>query len=266
MKRILALFILMLIVANLAVAAESLKRKRVKPYQYGTVQMDNYSSKAGIEPVEFDHWVHRSRFTCRLCHVDLGFAMKTLQTEVRALDNERGYYCGACHNGKRFFYGQRLFRACKSGVEVKNNKDCVKCHRSGPSVEKEEKFYKLRADLPQERFGNGIDWESAEEKGLIKSVDFLKGVSVKRPDLVVQKDFDLSAKVEGMPDIIFSHKQHTVWNGCEVCHPDIFLGIRKGATQYTMIDLFQGRYCGVCHDTVAFPQKDCQRCHTEQVN
>jgi c(7)-type cytochrome triheme protein len=75
----------------------------------------------------------------------------------------------------------------------------------------------------------------------------------------------LNPKVEGLPNIVFSHKKHTVWNGCEVCHPDIFIGVKKGLTKYSMPEIFEGKYCGVCHTSVAFPLMDCQRCHTKPV-
>ena len=104
----------------------------------------------------------------------------------------------------------------------------------------------------------------AEEKGLIKLKDQVEGISIKRQAIPNPKDFDIKSTILGMPDIIFSHKKHTVWNGCEVCHPDIFVGIKKGTTKYTMVDLFEGKYCGVCHDKVAFPQTDCTRCHSKQ--
>ena len=100
---------------------------------------------------------------------------------------------------------------------------------------------------------------------MIKLIDYLEGVSTKKAKLKVQQDFAIKSKVEGMPDIIFSHNKHTVWSGCELCHPDIFMGIKKGTTKYSMVDLFEGRYCGVCHDKVAFPQTDCQRCHSTPV-
>ena len=84
-------------------------------------------------------------------------------------------------------------------------------------------------------------------------------------NLALQKDFALNPKVEGMPEIIFSHKKHTVWNGCELCHPDIFMGVKKGTTKYSMVDISEGKSCGACHTTVAFPITDCQRCHSKPV-
>jgi c(7)-type cytochrome triheme protein len=68
-----------------------------------------------------------------------------------------------------------------------------------------------------------------------------------------------------MPDIIFSHKKHTVWNGCELCHPDIFMGVKKGNSKYSMVDISEGKSCGACHVNVAFPITDCQRCHSKPV-
>ena len=39
---------------------------------YGMVYLNNYSRKAGVVPVIFDHWLHRAKFTCRICHIDIG--------------------------------------------------------------------------------------------------------------------------------------------------------------------------------------------------
>jgi c(7)-type cytochrome triheme protein len=68
-----------------------------------------------------------------------------------------------------------------------------------------------------------------------------------------------------MSNILFSHKKHTVWNGCEVCHPEIFPSARRGTVKYSMLQVSAGAYCGVCHTTVAFPLFDCERCHKSSV-
>jgi len=34
--------------------------------------------------------------------------------------------------------------------------------------------------MAKERLGNGVDWEKAEDEGLIVPVDFIEGVSIKR--------------------------------------------------------------------------------------
>lgn len=265
MKRTLTVIILVVILAAVAFAQTGVKKKRPLPFEYGRVVINNYSEKAGLAPVVFDHWLHRAKFTCRVCHVDIGFAMKTGTTDIKAADNNSGYYCGSCHNGRTVADGEKVFEACSKTASVEDKTRCLRCHSLGKNVKPEYDFGNFAGRLPKGRFGNGIDWEKAEVEGLVKPVDFLEGVSIKRPALAVQKDFALGAKLEGMPDIIFSHKKHTVWNGCEVCHPEIFIGVQKGATRYSMIEIFNGKYCGVCHISVAFPMTDCQRCHTKSV-
>ncbi len=263
MRRLLFAVVLLLIGLGVAWAGGGVKKKKPLPYAYGTVSINNFSQQAGMPPVIFEHWLHRQYYTCRLCHVDIGFGMTTGSTKIRAVDNMKGYFCGTCHNGK-IEQGKRIFESCaKEYTREDYERKCVLCHSLERSAVKEERFFQFAEKMPHERFGNGINWEKAEEEGLVKPVDYLSGVSGKKANFKVTQDFSIKSKVDGMPDIIFSHKKHTVWNGCELCHPDIFIGIKKGTTKYTMTELFEGKYCGVCHDKVAFPQTDCQRCHTK---
>jgi c(7)-type cytochrome triheme protein len=265
MKRILFLSFLAIVIASLTHAQTGVKKKRPLPHEFGRAVINNYSEKAGLAPVVFDHWLHRSKFTCRVCHVDVGFAMKTGTTGIKASDNINGYYCGACHNGRTTVDGEQVFKACAKTAGTEEKSRCLRCHSLGSNVKSKHDFQAFASRLPKERFGNGIDWEKAERDKLIQPRDYIEGVSIKRQSLTAQKDFALSAKLEGMPDIIFSHKKHTLWNGCELCHPEIFVGVKKGTTRYTMVDLFEGKYCGACHVSVAFPMTDCQRCHTKSV-
>ena len=41
--------------------------------------------------------------------------------------------------------------------------------------------------------------------------------------------------------------------------------VKKDANPFSMQEIFAGQYCGACHGTVAFPNIDCQRCHTKVV-
>lgn len=265
MQQLLAVLLILLVGVAPVFAQGGIKKKKPRPYEYGRVIIDNYSTAAGITPATFDHWSHRARHTCRLCHVDIGFAMKAGGTEITAADNQRGYYCGACHDGRRQHDGQPIFAACVKQMGKEELQRCGRCHRVGRDTAREQAFAEFAAGLPKGHSGNGIDWEKAEASGQVEPLQYLEGVSVKRPGLAVQKDFALEPKVAGMPETIFSHQKHTVWNGCELCHPEIFVGIKRGTTKYTMIELFEGKYCGVCHDKVAFPQTDCQRCHAKPV-
>lgn len=275
MKRLLLVSLLVFGFAGLAFSAGGVKKKKVHEQDYGNIVINVNSLKAGVNPVLFEHWAHRKTFTCRVCHVDIGFAMKANEGEIRAVDNMKGYYCGTCHNGKASFNGgEKVFAACSDKFSKDDQKRCLRCHsldKSGRDTEakrelREKTFRDFAAQMPKERGGNGINWEQAESAGLIHLIDYIEGLSTKRAPMPTQKDFSISAKAEGVPEIIFSHKKHTVWNGCEVCHPDIFIGVKKGSEKYSMIDLFAGKYCGACHGKVAFPQNDCRRCHTKSVH
>jgi c(7)-type cytochrome triheme protein len=264
MKRILSALALILVFSAPLWAQTAGKKRRPLPYEYGRVVINNYSGNAGFPPAVFEHWLHRAKFTCRLCHVDVGFAMKEGATGIKAADNARGYYCGACHNGKTLVEGKPLFEACSDKVSADDQARCERCHAT-ESVKTDADFLRFAATLPKERFGNGVDWQQAEEMGLINPVDFVKGISIRRKSLTMPQDSALHPKVTGMPDIIFSHKKHTVWNGCELCHPEIFVSVKNGETRYAMTAIFEGKYCGVCHNTVSFPLMDCQRCHSKPV-
>lgn len=267
MKKALCLFVILLIVATVAYAQErGVKKKRPLSYDYGKVVMNNTSEKNKMAPVVFGHWLHRSKFTCRVCHVDIGFGMKEGTTGITAADNMNGLYCGTCHNGRLVVDDKKVFPACSRDLAAADRKVCDRCHAYGKNVTPIYAFSEYTAKFPRERFGNGVDWEKAEKDGLIRLIDYVEGVSISRKKMQVPEDFALDPKAASLPEIIFSHEKHTVWNGCEVCHPEIFTGVKKGATHYSMVDIFNGKFCGVCHGTVAFPNIDCQRCHIKQVS
>lgn len=235
------------------------KKRRPKPHEYGAVVINNFSAKNRMRPVVFPHWIHRAKHTCRLCHVDIGFAMRAGGTEITEDDNKAGLYCGACHNGTVAFAPKET---SAKGETVEN---CDRCHSyRKEGIPFKNDFYEFKKGMPQGRFGNGIDWLKAEDEGRVKLVDYLEGVSIRRQKLKNPEDIEISAKETGMPDIIFSHRKHAIWNGCELCHPEIF-GVNRGEVKYTMQDIFDGKFCGACHDIVAFPNSDCQGCHTKPV-
>ncbi len=247
-----------LLVSLVEARMDGVRRKKLRPHEYGNVVINNFSEKNNIEPAVFPHWVHRARFTCRVCHIDIGFAMRAGETKMKEDDNMNGMYCGTCHNGKIAFGPKE-----KDFFEGKKP-NCERCHSLGKDVKFKNDFYAFQQDLPRDKFGNRIDWLKAEEANKVKLVDYVEGVSFERKQIKLQRDFAINPKVVEMPDIIFSHEKHAKWNGCELCHPDLF-GVKRGAQPYTMQEIFQGKYCGACHDLVAFPNIDCQKCHTKAV-
>ena len=249
-------FFLMTLPTN--IRAFGVKKKRPKLHEYGNVVLNNFSEKENMAPVVFNHWLHRAKYTCRLCHVDIGFAMQAGKTGITEEYNNSGFYCGSCHNGTEAFGPEEI---TDSGATIKN---CDRCHSYGKIVQFKNNFYEFRKQFPLDRFGNGIDWLKAENENLVTLKDYIEGISINKFKIQDPKEFDLSAREPDMPNIIFSHKKHTIWNGCELCHPEIF-GIKKGSVPYSMQEIFAGKYCGACHGKVSFPNIDCQRCHKKAV-
>ena len=257
-----ALALALLIALPVAASGE----RGVPPEQYGQVIIDNYSRQKKIEPVVFDHWLHRAFYTCRACHVDVGFAMEAGGTNITAATNAEGYYCGACHNGRYEFRGKKVFASCSEEYLLEDLPRCYRCHSLGrDDVKRGYSFKSFIKGFPKRPMGNGVDWEAAEEKGIITPLDYIEGVSIKRPPLKPQDDFAIKSRGTWMSDVIFSHRKHAFWNGCEVCHPEIFPSVKKGDVKYTMLEIFDGSYCGACHEKVAFSLYDCKRCHTKPV-
>ena len=87
--------------------------------EYGDVIINNYSSDAGVNPVIFPHWFHRIRFTCKVCHHDLGFHFKVGEDKIKMLDIINGRFCGKCHNGE-IAWGIEKCDLCHSGNKMAN--------------------------------------------------------------------------------------------------------------------------------------------------
>jgi c(7)-type cytochrome triheme protein len=57
---------------------------------------------AAFPRAQFPHWVHRIRFRCTTCHMDV-FEPKAGTNEITMIDIEEGRFCGRCHNGDTAF-------------------------------------------------------------------------------------------------------------------------------------------------------------------
>ena len=111
--------------------------------------------------------------------------------------------------------------------------------------------------LPRDGAGDKVNWVKALEKGYIKPhINIRSNTQVKVLDLDV-----LRQNTGEMDMVLFPHKQHTEWLACSNCHDELFKP-RAGATQFGMLDILNGEYCGRCHGAVAFPLTECKRCHS----
>jgi len=68
---------------------------------------------------------------------------------------------------------------------------------------------------------------------------------------------------EGVAPVIFPHWFHRIRFQCSVCHVELGIKMRAGATGIGMEQLVNGQYCGACHDgEIAWPIDNCDLCHS----
>jgi c(7)-type cytochrome triheme protein len=214
------------------------------PDKFGNVLINRTSTKNGVKPATFSHWLHRRKYTCRVCHYELEFNMKTNTTLITENANKAGRFCGAggCHDGKTAF-----------GHEKPH---CEKCH-NGDLGYGREKFAEL-ANYPAARYGNRVNWSETWREGMIAPRTYLKE---KPGEFLFDKALVLEAGWNYVPPSVFPHKSHVAWLDCNNCHPDIFNIKKKGTEDLSMDNILTGEFCGACHLSVAFPLNDCRRCH-----
>jgi c(7)-type cytochrome triheme protein len=112
--------------------------------------------------------------------------------------------------------------------------------------------------LPKDKYGL-VDWVKIVNDKLLAPRHSIDPKAEELPPLKVE----VTMPVEGdsINDVMFSHLVHTYWLNCEVCHPKIFVP-KNRENEMNMIGIVQGKWCGRCHGTVAFPLSDCNRCHS----
>lgn len=262
-QRIIAAFIVTIVVmwVGLSQAADRAELgniiKTIPPngafWKYGTLEMRRKSKKAGMPAVVFSHWSHRARYTCRVCHEELGFSMRAGDTGITRAKYVSGKYCGACHNGTTAFT-----------VQDGTARQCDRCHMKD-TKELENQFEEFARDLPFASFGNGIDWGEAIRSGKVRPINALK-----TDQSVLQLPEKLKAPMKlgtaaPRSDVAFSHEEHFFELDCSACHPDLFNIKKKGTKTFTMENNIYGSYCGACHMRVAFPMNDCKRCHSHMM-
>lgn len=217
--------------------------------QYGNVVMRRSIKKSGMPPVVFPHWSHRARYTCRVCHIELEFAMRSGGSGITRGKYPAGKFCGACHNGITAF-----------SVKDEEPRQCDRCHMKDTAA-LNKRFRSFAAGLPATSSGNRIDWGAALAEGLIAPQNTLSGgtLLIKTPE-ALQKPLDLGTSAP-RSSVAFSHGEHLSEMDCSICHPDIFNIKKKGTRLFSMEINIYGQFCGVCHMRVAFPMNDCRRCH-----
>ncbi len=172
---------------------------QVPPHEFGTITIDRNSSAKGEKPVLFPHWLHRLKYTCRVCHFELEFEFKRNTTPITEQDNRNGLYCGKCHDGITAFAHRREY--------------CHKCHGGDRSSLKKE-FNRIWKKLPHAEYGNRIDWNRAIKITRPKYSIFLHEKPIR-----FKKVLNLRAELDRIPPAKFPHWEHVQLLDCSNCHP-----------------------------------------------
>lgn len=114
--------------------------------------------------------------------------------------------------------------------------------------------------LPKDNYGF-VDWMQAIREGVINPRESLNPSNAPNNAIEFDKDVVIKSKMDFMPDVLFPHSAHNAWLKCSVCHPKIFK-MQAGANDISMVGIWKGKFCGRCHDRVAFPTRNCFKCHT----
>jgi len=121
--------------------------------------------------------------------------------------------------------------------------------------------------LPKDQHGL-VNWSLAAIMRYIEPRDYIYEKKEKDEGHYKLNFIVYKAKVGIMADVLFPHSLHTYWLSCDNCHPKIFKP-EVGGNPMSMKAIEEGKFCGRCHGTVAFPlepDENCRRCHTLMKN
>ena len=207
---------------------------------HGRVVLDGSSSPAGVVPA-----VLRSLATPR----QLQLPPLPRRRRVRACRPARpgsrrrrtrpGSHCGACHDGKgRSATGAGLRGVLRAG-RAPTRRRAAHAATPGPNPAPRAEYAFVRGAAAPSRRGY-VDWEAAERRRLVKPIDIVDGVSVAAPG-----DEDRPGRRDpGAREL--DERRHLLapqaraWNGCELCHPEIFPVTRRGSVRFDMDEMRAG--------------------------
>jgi c(7)-type cytochrome triheme protein len=129
--------------------------------------------------------------------------------------------------------------------------------QTNPAYQQLQRIDEATSHLPHDALGFP-DWMASLRSGAITP---RAGLTATAKMNVLDLDVVMKNTKE-MPNVLFPHLSHTLWLDCSNCHPAPFLP-QAGANPVSMGEIFRGRYCGMCHDRVAFITFfSCTRCHS----
>lgn len=129
--------------------------------------------------------------------------------------------------------------------------------RDNPGFSRLQRAGEALDDLPRDADGKP-EWMTA-----LRSQSIAPRQRIDSTPRTAPLDLDVVMRnTKQMPNVRFPHRAHTEWLDCSNCHPAPFAE-KAGSTAIRMEDIFRGRFCGMCHDRVAFvTHRNCYRCHS----
>jgi len=225
------------------------------------------------EPVVFSHDLHLEKYNnnCRICHNAI-FNLKN-KAKYTMADMEKTKSCGACHSGIKAF-------------SVKDEKHCTKCHKGKPrtvtfkmkgatEVAFSHDAHVSKAGLSCRNCHDGkvitgkdrnvtmIQMEKGKTCGACHNGKLAFTVAGNCGNCHKgMKPREITFKLKGVTDAVFSHQVHIGMFKCPDCHTRTF-PYKAGALKATMASMESGKSCGTCHNgkdafTVA---GECDKCH-----
>jgi c(7)-type cytochrome triheme protein len=225
------------------------------------------------DPVIFSHDFHLEKYNnnCKICHNAI-FNLRQKKRFTMA-EMEKTKSCGACHSGMKAF-------------SVKDEKACTKCHKGKPRTV----AFKVKgaSDVAFSHDAHvakaGLSCRSCHDGKVITGKD--RNVSMAQMEkgrtcgachngkmaFTVagncgnchkgMKPREITFKLKGVTDAVFSHQVHIGMFKCPDCHTKTF-PYKTGAVKSTMASMESGKSCGTCHNgkdafTVA---GECDKCH-----
>jgi c(7)-type cytochrome triheme protein len=225
------------------------------------------------EAVIFSHDGHLAIYknNCRICHNAIFDLRK--KAKFTMADMEKTKSCGACHSGIKAF-------------SVKDEKYCTKCHKGKPRTV----TYKVKG-ASEVAFSHdahvskaGLSCRSCHDGKIITGRDrnvtmaqMEKGKTCgachngKMAFTVAgncgnchkgMKPREITYKLKGVADAVFSHQVHIGMFKCPDCHTKTF-PYKANSLKASMASMEKGKSCGSCHNgkdafTVA---GECDKCH-----
>jgi len=114
--------------------------------------------------------------------------------------------------------------------------------------------------LPKDKYGM-VDWvKGAKEEYILPLASLEKDDVIKNVNSF-DKPIVFNTRGKGMPDVNFPHETHASLLNCDSCHSSIFPEKAGGTRNMNMAAIENGKFCGSCHGKVAFPARECDRCH-----